>query len=172
MKPIRNQINVRIKNRLARNDRIFFPDQFKDICSTEVALEILNDLADKGELTTRAQIYGPGGHICFDDEVELISTGWPCCGRKLDPKDAATYFVLSREGDPPQEYARPREALERILDLADRKELREIYAIAAEALDEKKIPAAPPGTCKRPPEGWYCSRDDGHEGPCPTWPRT
>lgn len=31
---------------------------------------------------------------------------------------------------------------------------------------------APPqaGTCDRPPEGWYCSREKDHEGPCPTWP--
>lgn len=26
----------------------------------------------------------------------------------------------------------------------------------------------PPGTCKRPPPGWYCTLSDGHDGPCPT----
>lgn len=24
--------------------------------------------------------------------------------------------------------------------------------------------------CKRPPEGWWCSREEGHSGPCPTRP--
>lgn len=24
--------------------------------------------------------------------------------------------------------------------------------------------------CERPPEGWYCSKDPGHDGPCPTRP--
>ena len=24
------------------------------------------------------------------------------------------------------------------------------------------------GTCTRPPTGWWCSREDGHDGPCPT----
>jgi hypothetical protein len=28
-----------------------------------------------------------------------------------------------------------------------------------------------PGTCKRPPAGWFCTLEDGHDGPCPTWPR-
>lgn len=28
-----------------------------------------------------------------------------------------------------------------------------------------------PGTCTKPPEGWYCSLADGHDGPCPTWPQ-
>jgi hypothetical protein len=23
-----------------------------------------------------------------------------------------------------------------------------------------------PSACTRPPPGWYCSRDKGHEGPC------
>lgn len=26
------------------------------------------------------------------------------------------------------------------------------------------------GTCTRPPEGWFCTKDAGHTGPCPTWP--
>lgn len=26
------------------------------------------------------------------------------------------------------------------------------------------------GSCTRPPLGWYCTRDEGHDGPCPTWP--
>lgn len=26
------------------------------------------------------------------------------------------------------------------------------------------------GTCTRPPKGWFCTKDDGHTGPCPTWP--
>lgn len=26
------------------------------------------------------------------------------------------------------------------------------------------------GTCDRPPAGWYCTRDDGHTGPCAAWP--
>jgi hypothetical protein len=25
-----------------------------------------------------------------------------------------------------------------------------------------------PGTCKLPPQGWYCTLDAGHDGPCPT----
>lgn len=25
-----------------------------------------------------------------------------------------------------------------------------------------------PGTCTRPPEGWFCTKEEGHEGPCPT----
>lgn len=24
--------------------------------------------------------------------------------------------------------------------------------------------------CTRPPEGWWCSLDEGHDGPCPTHP--
>ena len=24
--------------------------------------------------------------------------------------------------------------------------------------------------CTRPPEGWWCSLEEGHEGPCPTHP--
>jgi len=29
------------------------------------------------------------------------------------------------------------------------------------------IPAArPPGACDQPPEGWYCTRTKGHDGPC------
>lgn len=32
-------------------------------------------------------------------------------------------------------------------------------------------PAAVPGTCKLPPEGWFCTLEAGHEGlTCPTWP--
>lgn len=27
-----------------------------------------------------------------------------------------------------------------------------------------------PGTCDLPSDGWYCSLDAGHDGPCPTWP--
>jgi hypothetical protein len=27
-------------------------------------------------------------------------------------------------------------------------------------------PASIPNACKVPPEGWWCSRGDGHEGPC------
>lgn len=33
--------------------------------------------------------------------------------------------------------------------------------------------AVPEGSCRLPPEGWYCSLDAGHPGPCPTrarWP--
>ena len=26
-------------------------------------------------------------------------------------------------------------------------------------------------TCKLPPKGWYCNLEDGHEGPCPTYPK-
>ncbi len=26
------------------------------------------------------------------------------------------------------------------------------------------------GTCTRPPEGWACTLDEGHDGPCPTIP--
>lgn len=25
--------------------------------------------------------------------------------------------------------------------------------------------------CTLPPEGWYCTLDAGHDGPCPTWPK-
>lgn len=24
--------------------------------------------------------------------------------------------------------------------------------------------------CKRPPSGWYCTREEGHEGPCAALP--
>lgn len=26
-------------------------------------------------------------------------------------------------------------------------------------------------TCKVPPEGWFCTRDEGHAGPCAAWPQ-
>ena len=26
--------------------------------------------------------------------------------------------------------------------------------------------------CKQPPEGWYCTRGHGHEGPCAAHPKT
>ncbi len=26
-------------------------------------------------------------------------------------------------------------------------------------------------SCKRPPAGWYCTLEDGHDGPCPARPR-
>lgn len=25
-------------------------------------------------------------------------------------------------------------------------------------------------TCKTPPEGWYCTRECGHDGPCAAYP--
>ena len=25
-------------------------------------------------------------------------------------------------------------------------------------------------TCQVPPEGWFCTRESGHEGPCAAWP--
>lgn len=187
MKTVRQQICVRLKERLVANDHVFFPDSFGDICSTETALEALKELAAEGELETRAQIYSPDGHICFDDEIEHLSTvvthdargqqlvlaPAPCCGRELKLEDATLYFIVSEYELHPKaaEYIRPREALERILELSDRKELREIYAIAAEALAEKMGSGVPPGTCTRPPPGWYCTRAEGHEGPCPSWPQ-
>lgn len=27
-----------------------------------------------------------------------------------------------------------------------------------------------PAQCQRPPFGWFCSREPGHEGPCAAWP--
>lgn len=27
-----------------------------------------------------------------------------------------------------------------------------------------------PGECTLPPAGWWCSRGEGHEGPCAPWP--
>lgn len=38
----------------------------------------------------------------------------------------------------------------------------EIYALM--------LAAAPRGACIVPPEGWTCSRDPGHEGPCAASP--
>lgn len=31
-----------------------------------------------------------------------------------------------------------------------------------------KVP--PARACDKPPEGWYCTRERGHEGPCAAWP--
>jgi hypothetical protein len=174
MKTIRRQIVARIRDRLRVDDRIYFAESFSDICSPEIALYELHALAEKGELQVRAQFYSPSGHICFDDDAETMLECWPpvpcrACGLKLNLEDAVLYFALLRDPAYPEQYARPREALERILALADRKELREIYAIASEALAEGTAANPVPGTCKRPSDGWYCTRDAGHEGPCPCW---
>lgn len=179
MSDIEKRILAKIKEGLAREIRIFFPERFNSICTTEEALCVLNALAAEGELETRAQIYSPGGHICFDDELSIltqltadIGPPWSCCGRELDRNEAVLYFVIPRQKLHPkaEEYIRPREALEKICELADRKELREIHAIACEALAEG--PNGPnEGTCKRPPKGWYCTLSAGHDGPCPTWLR-
>jgi hypothetical protein len=33
-------------------------------------------------------------------------------------------------------------------------------------------PPPPRGTCLNAPDGWWCSRQHGHEGPCPAWPNS
>jgi hypothetical protein len=34
-------------------------------------------------------------------------------------------------------------------------------------MGEVAVSRPEPGTCTRPPKGWYCTLDDGHEGQCP-----
>lgn len=31
-------------------------------------------------------------------------------------------------------------------------------------------PVPDAGTCKRPTAGWFCTGDEGHDGPCAAWP--
>lgn len=143
MSDIEDKIVAEIKARIGRNERIFFPESFAGICSPEEARTALEGLASADELEIRAQVYSSGGHICFDGALSELDhdNEWPpfmCCGKTLERKDAALYFVIPRQRLHPkaEEYIRPREALEKLRDLSDRKELREMFAIANEALDE------------------------------------
>lgn len=40
----------------------------------------------------------------------------------------------------------------------------------AQALPGWVGPVPPRGTCRLPPDGWWCAGDAGHAGPCPAWP--
>lgn len=68
----------------------------------------------------------------------------------------------------------------RMLDYDGRGSAREIIAEATgqdiyglvrtilETMSTMTIEEEPKrGTCTRPPAGWWCSLDEGHEGPCP-----
>jgi hypothetical protein len=37
-------------------------------------------------------------------------------------------------------------------------------------IDEATSHKVPAQTCGKPPPGWYCTRELGHEGPCAAWP--
>ena len=43
-----------------------------------------------------------------------------------------------------------------------------VAELIAEKLDAEAAPE--PESCTVPPEGWYCTRQKGHEGPCAAHP--
>jgi len=46
----------------------------------------------------------------------------------------------------------------------------EVSMSMAEEIYALMLAAAPRTTCNVPPEGWTCSREPGHEGPCAASP--
>jgi hypothetical protein len=42
----------------------------------------------------------------------------------------------------------------------------EVFEATYEPANDDLLAPAEPGTCNRPPTGWYCTRDAGHDGPC------
>jgi hypothetical protein len=49
-------------------------------------------------------------------------------------------------------------------------DLAEALGEDAELVAEMRAEPRLGGSCTRPPAGWYCTRDEGHEGPCPALP--
>lgn len=82
----------------------------------------------------------------------------PEAGQKPCPSDEARNLAGAHvwAGNVPQPRHRPLVSWAGVLD--------------SEWVDATQKWLSDEGVCKRAPEGWACSRDDGHDGPCAAWP--
>ena len=55
--------------------------------------------------------------------------------------------------------------------VVDRERVKEMIRMSADVNERTKLNAVDvESRCSKPPEGWYCTRQEGHDGPCAALP--